>query len=113
MRSNVPSINVPDVVCRDAARSKVEKIGTLHYSDDYDVEIITLFDGRVTFGNNWGRGEIDVDVLIDAAEYVDELPFVQLQHVVEDKSQRASTKYLLHIESLKQRKSFGLAAKTD
>ncbi len=28
-------------------------------------------------------GDLDVEVLIDEAEYIDESPFVQLKHVVE------------------------------
>jgi hypothetical protein len=102
VRGIIPASNDLDVVCRGAAWEKVKTIGTLQYNDDYDVEIVTLFDGRVTFGNKWGIGNFDVDDLIDGAEYIYELPFVRLEHVVEYKLIRVSAKDLSHIDALKR-----------
>lgn len=113
IRGIIPATNDLDIICRGAAWEEVKNIGTLQYNDDYDVEIVTLFSGRVTFGNKWGIAEFDVDVLIDGAEYIDELPFVQLRHVVAYKTQRASAKDMLHIESLRQSKYSVLVNETD
>jgi hypothetical protein len=53
------------------------------------------------------------DELIDCAEYIEELPFVRLKHVVEYKLHRGSAKDMLHIESLRQSKYFAMINKTD
>jgi hypothetical protein len=45
----------------------VQKFRTLQFNDDYGVEIVILFDGKVTFGNKWGIGHFNVDELIDDA----------------------------------------------
>ncbi len=113
VRCIIPATNDLDIICRGAAWEMVQKVGTLQYNDVYDVAIVTLNDGKVTFGNSWGIGDFDVDDLIDDAEYIDELPFVQLKHVVDYKLQRASAKDLLHIESVKQSKYFALVDETD
>jgi hypothetical protein len=58
-----------------------------------------MCDGRLTFGTEWGLGDFDVDELIDDAEMIDGLPFVQLKHVVSYKMKRASSKDIRHIEA--------------
>ncbi len=113
VRGIIPVTNDLDIVCRGAAWDMVKKSGTLQINDDYDVEIVTFFDGQLTFGNRWGIGNFDVDILIDGAECIDGVPFVQLKHVVEYKLQRASVKDMLHIESLKRSKYFALVDKKD
>ena len=101
VRGIIPATNDLDIVCRGAAWDKVREIGTLQFNDVYGVEIVTFYDGQVTFGNRWGIGNFDVNELIDGAEVIDNLPFVKLKHVVEYKMERASEKDLRHIELLK------------
>lgn len=113
VRGIISNITDLDVVCRGVAWEKVQEIGTLQYNDVYDVAIVTVNDGRMTFGNSWGIGDFDVDDLIDGAEYIDDVPFVQIKHVVDYKMQRASVNDLRHIESLKRSKYFALAEQTD
>lgn len=84
----------------------------MQFSDEYNVEIITLLNGQVTFGNKWGIGNFDVDALIDDAEYIDGLPFVRLEHVVRYKMIRASEKDLQHIAALKKSSYFVSCAGT-
>ena len=60
----------------------IQDIGEHDYLSEYDVTVITLHDGQLTFGNKWGIGDFDINELIDSAEEVDGLPFVRLEHVV-------------------------------
>jgi hypothetical protein len=113
VRGIIRATNDLDVVCRGVAWDKVREMGSLQFNDDYGVEIVTISDGRVTFGNRWGIGNFDVNMLIDGAEFINGLPFVELKHVVEYKRERASDKDLRHIELLQQTKYFGLAVETD
>ncbi len=76
----------------------------MRLNDDYGVEIVTLFDGKVTFGNKWGIGEFDIDELIESADLIDGLPFVQLKYVIEYKSIRKAEKDLHHLRLLQERK---------
>ena len=85
----------------------------MQFSDEYHVEIVTLFDGQVSFGNKWGIGDFDVDELIDGAELIEGLPFVKLKHVVEYKLMRKSKKDLRHIESLKRSPHFASVDEMD
>ena len=100
VRGIVSPTNDLDVVCRRAVWETVRKIGTLQFSDEYGVEIVALFDGRVTFGNKWGSGDFDIDDLIDHAELIDGLPFVRLEHVVAYKKKRGTAKDRRNIELL-------------
>jgi hypothetical protein len=78
----------------------------LQFNDDYGVEILTLFNGPVTFGNSCEIADLDVGNLIDDAEPINELPSVTPKHVIEYKLIRESKKELRHIELFKQRKYF-------
>ena len=61
VRGIIAATNDLDIICRGAAWTKVKKIGTLQYNDDYDAEIVTFHDGQMTFGNSWGIGSFDVE----------------------------------------------------
>ena len=102
VRGIIPAANDLDIICRGAAWEKVESIGKLEHSDEYGVEIVTLHDGQLSFGTKWGIGNFDIDELINGAESIDGLPFVQLQHVISYKLKRANPKDLSHIEALKK-----------
>ncbi len=85
----------------------------MQFSDEYHIEIITLLNGQVTFGNKWGIGNFDVDALIDDAEYIGGLPFVRLEYFVHCKMIRASEKDLQFIEALEKRNYFAHAGRKD
>lgn len=91
----------------------VQEIGALQYNDAYDVAIITVNDGSMTFGNSCGTGNFAVEDLIDGAEYIDNVPLVQVRQVFDYKMQSASAKDLRHIELLKRSKYSALAEQTD
>ena len=85
----------------------MQTLGVVEYLADYDVSIVSLDDGRLTFGDRWGIGDFDVDQLIDEAEILDELPFVPLRHVIRYKQLRNSTKDRAHLESIARHQKTG------
>ena len=103
VRNWIQATNDLDVICRGTAWSTVTELGDVSYNGDYGVELVSMLDGRMTFGRQWGIGDPDIDELIDTAEILDDLPFVQLEHVVRYKQLRNSDKDRLHLEILKRR----------
>lgn len=84
-----------DVITRDEAWEVVEQLGTVvMYGDD---AVVDLGDG-LTFGRSWAYGNVDIERLIDDAELIDGLPFVQLDAVVAYKRIAGRPKDLRHIE---------------
>ena len=61
---------------------------------------MTMFDGRLTFGTEWGIGNFDINALIDSAELIDDLPFVRVEYVASYKEIRKRPKDLQHLEAL-------------
>ena len=101
VRGIIPASNDLDIICRGQAWERVKAIGELEYLSKYDVTVVTMCDGRLTFGTKWAIGEFDIDELIDGAEEIDGLPFVRLEHVTNYKEISKRPKDLRHIEALK------------
>jgi predicted nucleotidyltransferase len=101
VRGIIPASNDLDIICRGQAWKRVTAIGELEYLSKYDVTVVTMCDGRLTFGTKWAIGEFDIDELIDGAEEIDGLPFVRLEHVTNYKKISKRPKDLRHIEALK------------
>ncbi len=101
VRGIIPASNDLDIICRGHAWERVKAIGELEYLSKYDVTVVTMCDGRLTFGTKWAIGEFDIDALIDGAEEIDGLPFVRLEHVTNYKEISKRPKDLRHIEALK------------
>ena len=89
-----------DVICRGEAWNRVQVDGELRYLSDYDVTIVEFLGGQLTFGTRWAIGEFSVDELIDTAEILEGLPFVQLQHVIDYKRIANRPKDLDHLRAL-------------
>ena len=89
-----------DIICREEVWNIVSQIGRVDYLPEYDVSVVTMVDGALTFGRQWGIGNFDVDELIATAEIIDTLPFVRLEHVIRYKKIRSSEKDLLHLDAL-------------
>ena len=100
VRGVINSVNDIDIICRGAAWEKAQSIGELVYLEDYDVNVVSIDDGLITFGRSWGIGEFDVDELINTAEVIDGLPFVQLQHVIDYKRIANRPKDRAHLDLL-------------
>ena len=101
VRGIIPASNDLDIICRGQAWETVKAIGVLEYLSKYDVTVVTMCGGRLTFGTKWAIGEFDIDELIDGAEEIDGLPFVRLEHVTNYKEISKRPKDLRHIEALK------------
>lgn len=102
VRGYISGANDLDVISRGKAWEIACSRGVISYDERHDVSLASHCNGRVTFGTEWAIGEFDVDNLIDTAEIIDGLPFVQLRHVVEYKEIRASAKDLVHLELYRQ-----------
>ena len=101
VRGIIPASNDLDIICRGQAWETVKAIGVLEYLSKYDVTVVTMCGGRLTFGTKWAIGEFDIDELIDGAEEIDGLPFVRLEHVTSYKEISKRPKDLRHIEALR------------
>lgn len=102
VRQWICGTNDLDVICRGDAWRKASDTGTVSHDERYDLSLASHCNGRVTFGTRWAIGDFDIDDLIDTAEMIDGLPFVQLAHVIEYKRIRNSAKDQLHLAQCKQ-----------
>ncbi len=100
VRGIIPASNDLDILCRRQAWKTVLELGESEYLCDYDVNVVTMCDGQLTFGEKWGIGEFETDELIDCAEIIDGLPFVRLEHVASYKRISKRPKDLVHLEAL-------------
>ncbi len=102
VRGIIAATNDLDVICRGRAWEQVKIIGDFRHDEQYDVDMVELFDGQLTFGTKWGIGEFDVNELIEEAELIDGIPFVRLERVIAYKRQRSSDKDRQHLHQLEQ-----------
>ena len=100
IRGIIPSAQDLDVICREDVWNIVSRIGTIEYLPEYDVSVVVMADGALTFGRQWGIGDFDIDELTASAEIIDGIPFVKLEHVVSYKKIRSSEKDLQHLGAL-------------
>ena len=100
VRGVIDAVNDIDIICRSAAWDHAKQFGKQVYLDDYDVEIISIDDGRITLGRSWAYGDFDVGELIGTAEIIDGLPFVRLEYVVAYKRIANRQKDNEHLEAL-------------
>lgn len=100
IRGIIPACNDLDILCRREVWDFIRSIGCVEFLPEYNVTIVTLSEGAVTFGTEWGIGDFDIDELISTAEIIGELPFVQLEHVIRYKKIRCSAKDMLHLDAL-------------
>jgi hypothetical protein len=75
-------------------------MGKVEFLPEYNVTVASMCEPTLTFGTVWGIGDFDVDELIDTAEIISGLPFVQLEHVIRYKKIRFSEKDLLHLDAI-------------
>lgn len=88
-----------DIIVREPAWSRIRSAGTVVMHGDH----LTVDHGNgLTFGTSWAYGDFDVETLIDNAETIDGLPFVQLEAVVEYKRISGRPKDLRHIHVLQE-----------
>ena len=100
VRGIIEASNDLDLISRGAAWRRALEIGDLLVLPDDGAEIVSCFDGAVTIGRSWAYGDFDLDELIDSAECIDGIPFVQLQHVIRYKEIADRPKDRLHLRLL-------------
>jgi hypothetical protein len=76
--------------------------GSVEYLREFDVSVVTIADGALTFGTKWGIGNFDFDDLTATVETIDALPFVRVEHVICSEKIRSSEKD--HVEDRKYQK---------
>lgn len=100
VRGIIDDVSDIDILCRGTAWQQAQELGELIYLADYDVQVVSLDNGRITLGCRWGIGDFDCDELIESAEHIDGLPFVRLHYVIAYKRIAARAKDLAHLELL-------------
>jgi hypothetical protein len=100
IRGIIPACNDLDILCRRKAWEIVRSMGKVEFLSEYNVTVASMCEHTLTFGTVWGIGDFDVDELIDTAEIISGLPFVQLEHVIRYKKIRLSEKDLLHLDAI-------------
>ena len=100
IRGIIETCNDLDVLCGPESWSEVSKVGEIVHLRDYGVDIVSMLDNRITFGNRWGIGDFDTNELIESAEDIGSLRFVRLEYVKAYKSIRSSEKDERHLRAL-------------
>jgi hypothetical protein len=99
VRNVIPFTNDLDIICRKKVWETVQAMGQPRFLRDYDTKIVSMENDAITFGTAWGIGQFDINALIETADIIGGLPFVQLQYVIEYKKIRGLPKDLAHIEA--------------
>ena len=73
-----------DVVARGRAWTRAAELGPLVHLAEWHVDVIEI-GSAITIGRTWAIGDVDVDDLIDSAEWIDGLPFARLELVADYK----------------------------
>jgi len=103
IRNIIPFTNDLDIICRGEVWEAVIATGQSQFLPEYDTTIVSMENGAITFGTAWGIGQFDINTLIDTAEVIQGLPFVQLRYVIEYKKIRGLPKDRSHIEAAKRK----------
>ena len=97
----IKSPNDLDVVVRGEAWKKVLKLGKPQKLP-FGNKAISLFDGKIEIMNAWAPGKWDIDELIDTAEIIEGIRFVNLKTVLKWKKRMARPKDLKHIKMIEE-----------
>lgn len=100
VRGIIPLANDIDVIVTQDVWDSLSEIGNVERLLEYDVHIVSMANGALTFGTQWGIGHFEIDALIKTADIIDGLPFVRIEHVAHYKRLRATAKDLKHLAAL-------------
>jgi len=90
-----------DIIARGKAWKKALKLGKPQKLPLGD-KVIRLFDGKIEIINAWSPGKWDTDKLIDTAEIIEGIRFVNLKTVLKWKKRVARPKDLKHIKMVEE-----------
>jgi hypothetical protein len=91
-----------DIIARGAAWEKAADLQKPVATKSGDGEVILFFDGQVELYNNWSPGEWDLNALIEGAEIIEGIRFVQLTEVLKWKKLVNREKDQLHIRLIEE-----------
>lgn len=80
LRGWIERVNDLDVIARGPAFRRAQTLGTPEPFDDGGV--LYRIGDDITVGDYWYYGELDIDVLIDTAELLDDIPCVRIEHII-------------------------------
>ena len=103
VRGWVEPSNDLDILCRGRAWDEALRVGELVHLEEWNVDVVEVDDGAITIGRRWAIGEFDVDDLIDTAELIAGLPFVELRYVAAYKRIADRPKDRRHLEIMERR----------
>ena len=105
IRGLIDGVGDLDIIVREPAWSRICDAGTsVMYGDHLTIDL----GNGLTFGRSWAYGDFDVETLIDNAETIDGLPFVQLEAVAAYKQIAGRPKDLRHIAILRSAGLLGI-----
>ena len=90
-----------DVVARGEAWKKALKLGKPQKLP-FGNKAINFFDGKIEIINAWAPGKWDIDELIDTADIIEGIRFVNLKTVLKWKKRMARPKDLKHIKIIEE-----------
>jgi hypothetical protein len=99
VRGLIDKVRDLDVIVRGETWHQLKDLGVV-VMQGAD-ETVHLGNG-LTFGRSWGYGVFDIEKLIDDAEIIEGLPFVQLDAVIEFKKIADRPKDREHLSSLRE-----------
>ncbi len=86
-----------DIVARGQAWEKATTLATPVAARSGNALVVELFEGEIEIFNSWGPGEWNINELIDNAEVVEGVRFVQLEQVLKWKKMMNRPKDVEHI----------------
>jgi hypothetical protein len=102
VRGLIDKVRDLDVIVRGETWQQVRALGMVVMKGDD--ETVDLGNG-LTFGRSWAYGAFDIEKLIDGAEVIGGIPFVQIDAVIEFKKIADRPKDREHLRALRE---FGL-----
>lgn len=99
VRGLIDEVGDLDIIVDEVSWNRVKHLGTIvTYGDD----MVADLGNGLTFGRSWAYGNVDIGQLIEDADVIDGLPFVQLSAVVDYKRIAGRPKDLRHIEVIER-----------
>lgn len=90
-----------DIIARGAAWEKALTLGDVVQAPMRD-HVVRLHDNSIEIFDGWKPGDWDIDALIDSAELIDGIPYVQLDEVLKWKKRMLRNSDVRDIKVLEQ-----------
>lgn len=91
-----------DIISRGPAWRRAQKFGKIEKAEWSGKEKIVLFNGDIEIFNDWVGEGWDVNNLIESSEFMEGIPFVDLNTVLKWKKEMGRKKDLKHIKMIEE-----------